>query len=139
MRTNKRKITKRRIKRRHTRKHTRRHTRKHTRRHTRKQIRKQSKKRQYRYRGGRFNETQEQILKNKIREIGFTDEEEINNIVVNILGRTAQLFADENGFEQTIYQIEGFTDPEQFRQWVNSWDDSDEDLVQTDPENTPTD
>ncbi len=126
MRTNKRKITKRRIKRRHTK------------RHTRKQIKKQGKRRQYRYRGGRFNETQEQILKDKLREIGFTDEAEINNIVINILGRTAQLFADENGFTQTLYQIEGFTSPEQFREWLNGWDDF-EDEVQTDPENTPTD
>ena len=124
MRTNKRKITKRRTKRRHTRKQIRRHT----------------KRRQYRqkkYYGGRFNEVQEEQLRNKIREIGFTDEAEINELIT-ILGRTSQLFADPNGFAQTLYQIQGFTDPEEFRQWVRNGE-PDEDLVETDPENTPTD
>ncbi len=122
MRTNKRKTKKRYIKRRHTRKQIRRHT----------------KKRQYRrkkYYGGRFNEVQEEQLRNKIREIGFTDEAEINELIT-ILGRTSQLFADPNGFQQTLYQIEGFNDPEQFRQWVRNGE-PDEDEVQTDPENTP--
>ena len=124
MRTNKRKTKKRYIKRRHTRK----------------QIRRQTKRRQYRhkkYYGGRFNEVQEEQLRNKIREIGFTDEAEINELIT-ILGRTSQLFADPSGFQQTLHQIQAFTDPEEFRQWVRNGE-PDEDLVETDPENTPTD
>ncbi len=124
MRTNKRKITKRRIKRRHTRK----------------QMRRQSKRRQYRqkkYRGGKFNEVQEQRLKDRLREIGFTDEAEMNNIVTNIIGSSAQVFADPDGFEQLLSQLETINSPQEFRDWIEGWGNIWDEEVQTDSENTP--
>lgn len=124
MRTNKRKITKRNIKRKRTRK----------------QMRRQSKRRQYRqkkYRGGKFNEVQEQRLKDRLREIGFTDEAEMNNIITNIIGSSAQVFADPDGFEQLLHQIETINSPQQFRDWIEGWGNIWDEEVQTDSENTP--
>ena len=89
-----------------------------------------------RQRGGKFNPEQEQQLKDKLKTIGFTDDAEIDNIVTNIIGKPAQVFASPSDFNQLLYQMDAFTSPENFREWIQDYNDIFDEDVETDNETT---
>ncbi len=95
-----------------------------------------SKRRRYSRRvyqkGGLFNDSETAQLREELKRIGFTDDNEINNIVTD-MGRMSQQFSG-NDFGQLLYQMNGINSPEEFKEWIKDIQPVFEEQVETDVE-----
>lgn len=126
-----------------SRRHKRRVTKKHrVHRRTKKYLKKNmSKRRRYSkrvyQRGGLFNDNETAQLKDALKRIGFTDENEINNIITD-MGKMSQQFSGKD-FGQILYQMEPIKSPEEFREWIADTQPFFEEIVETDVEDNSDD
>lgn len=107
---------------------------KRTKRHLRKNMSKKrrSSKKIYQ-RGGLFNDNESDQLRTKLRDIGFTDDNEIDNIIADMSSISQQIGGKY--FEELINQMNTITDTEEFKEWLKSIKINFEDKVETDSEN----
>ena len=89
-------------------------------------------------RGGLFNDNESEKLRTKLREIGFTDDNEINNMITD-MGRMSQQHSTPNHFDQLIEQMDTFHDKEEFKEWLKEIQEMFEDKVETDSEDNSDD
>lgn len=130
--------TKRNLRSRHKRKTAKKH-RVHKR--TKKYLKKNMSKRRRRYskrvyqKGGLFNSTETARLTTELKRIGFTDENEINNIIAD-MGKASQQFSKPQDFEELLNQMSTFNngDTEEFKEWVKDIVPMFEGRVETDTE-----
>lgn len=126
--------TKRNLRSRHKRKTAKKHrVHKRTKKYLKKNM---SKRRRYSKRvyqkGGLFNDSETAQLREELKRIGFTDDNEINNIITD-MGRMSQQFSG-NYFQQLLHQIKNINSPEQFKKWIADVQPYFEEQVETDVE-----
>ncbi len=83
-------------------------------------------------RGGLFNDTETQELRTKLRDIGFTDDDEINKIIADMSSISQKIGGQY--FEELINQMNTFDNKEEFKAWVKNIKINFEDKVETDSE-----
>ena len=83
-------------------------------------------------RGGLFNENESEQIRTKLKEIGFTDDNEIENIIADMSSISQQIGGKY--FEELIEQMNTFTDTEEFKEWLKNIKINFEDKVETDSE-----
>jgi hypothetical protein len=88
--------------------------------------------------GGLFNDNESEQLRTKLKEIGFTDDNEINNMITD-MGRMSQQHTSPNHFEQLIEQMDTIHDTEEFKKWLKEIQEIFEDRVETDSEDNTDD
>ncbi len=111
---------------------------------TKKYLKKNMSKRRRRYskkayqRGGLFNDNHSEELRTKLKEIGFTDDNEINKMIID-MGRMSQQHSSPNDFAQLIEQMDTFHDTEEFKEWLEKIQEDFEGKVETDSEDNSDD
>lgn len=131
--------TKRNLRSRHKRKTAKKHR---VHRRTKKYLKKNmSKRRRYSKRvyqkGGLFNDSETAQLTTELKRIGFTDNNEINNMITD-MGKMSQQFSG-NDFGQLLYQMNSIDSPEEFKEWIKDIQPSFEEKVETDIEDNSDD
>jgi len=91
----------------------------------------------FKYYGGKYNEAEETKIRNKLREIGVTDDAKIESYIQQ-LGLSAQIFSGDN-LEQLLQQFDGIKEKhsgpiptEDLEEFINY--DYFQNLVETDVE-----
>ena len=125
-------------------KHKRKTAKKHrVQRRTKKYLKKNMSKRRRRYskrvyqKGGLFNDTESAQLKEELKRIGFTDNNEINNIIIG-MGKMSQQHSKPQDFKELLHQMNSFHngDTENFKEWLNNIEPMFEERVETDAEDS---
>jgi len=93
--------------------------------------RRNTKRRYSRQRGGLFNEEESNILKVKLREIGFTDEDEIKNIIKD-MGTFSQRFSGE--YLSDLFPEMDDLNKDTFYDWLEKVKEEEDEEVETDGE-----
>lgn len=88
--------------------------------------------------GGLFNDNESEKLKTKLKDIGFTDDNEIDNILTGMQKMSQQHTTPEN-FEELLNQMNAFHDKEEFKEWLATIEPMFEDKVETDVEDNSDD
>jgi hypothetical protein len=110
----------------------RKHVKKHMSKKRRNTKRRNTKRRYSRQRGGLFNSRETDILKQKLKVIGFTDENEINNILGE-MGTFSQRFSGVYIRDLTD-EMDKLNNKEEFKRWLNEIKPDFDDDVDTDYE-----
>ncbi len=131
--------TKRNLRSRHKRKTAKKHR---VHRKTKKYLKKNmSKRRRYSKRvyqkGGLFNDSETAQLREELKRIGFTDVNEINNIIIG-MGKMSQQHSKPRDFKELLHQMNSFHngDTENFKKWLNNIKPMFEERVETDVEDS---
>ena len=88
--------------------------------------------------GGLFNDDESEKLKTKLTEIGFNDDNEIDNILTGMQKMSQQHTRPED-FEELLNQMNTFHDKEEFKEWLATIEPMFEDKVETDVEDNSDD
>ena len=88
-------------------------------------------------RGGLFNDDESEKLKTKLREIGFTEDDEIKNIIADMSSISQKIGGKY--FAELIEQMDTFHDTEEFKGWLKNIKINFEDKVETDSEDESDD
>jgi hypothetical protein len=83
--------------------------------------------------GGLFNDDESAKLKESLKRIGFTEDNEIDNILTGMQKMSQQHTTPET-FGELLDQMSTFHDKEEFKQWLGNIEPMFEDKVETDVE-----